>query len=100
MSEKSAPAGWLMEIRDSCAHCHHRFAGIRWPAAPDGDFSHSWVERCSDCARYDDDMSAASAVARRLNTTVAHARTLGGHSKPYLAGRLERAVPLHLQNLE
>lgn len=82
-----------METRSECHLCHHRFVGIRWPTAPDGDFSRSWVERCADCDRYADDMSAAAIVAKRLGVSVARARTLGGHSKPYLVGRLERAIP-------
>jgi hypothetical protein len=81
-----------MEVKFGCHVCHHRFVGIRWPAAPDGDFSRSWVECCADCQRYNDDDAAAEALSKRLGSTVARARTLGGHFKPYLVERLERAA--------
>lgn len=39
--------------------------GTLWPWGTDGDRSRPYVERCDDCAVFDDDEDAADHVARR-----------------------------------
>lgn len=51
---------------DGCA-CWN---GVLWPMGTDGDFSHDWIERCDNCARYEGDDVAALALAGRLGANV------------------------------
>lgn len=49
--------------------CHDTYAGIHWPASPGGlapPDGWSWVERCDDCAVYDDDEHAAIVLILEL----------------------------------
>lgn len=49
---------------EGCWHC--QFAGIRWPASPDGFQDLSYVDRCDSCELYDDDEEAATALAEHF----------------------------------
>lgn len=49
---------------EGCQHC--KFAGIRWPASPDGFTDLSYVDRCDYCELYDSDEDAAKALAEHF----------------------------------
>jgi hypothetical protein len=52
---------------NGCEGCHHcTYAGIRWPASPDGYNDLSYVDRCDTCELYDSDEDAAKALAKHL----------------------------------
>jgi hypothetical protein len=52
---------------NGCEGCHHcLFAGIRWPASPDGMTDLSYVDRCDYCELYDTDEEAAKALAEHF----------------------------------
>jgi hypothetical protein len=46
---------------EGCQHC--LFAGIRWPASPDGSTDRSFVDRCDVCEIYSSDDEAVKALA-------------------------------------
>jgi hypothetical protein len=50
---------------EGCQHCV--YAGIRWPASPDGCEDLSYVDRCDYCEIYDSDEDAAKALAKHLD---------------------------------
>lgn len=50
---------------EGCQHC--TYAGIRWPASPDGFTDLSYVDRCDHCEIYDSDEAAAKALAKHLD---------------------------------
>jgi hypothetical protein len=49
---------------EGCQHCI--YAGIRWPASPDGFTDLSYVDKCDYCDIYPDDDEAAKAIAAKL----------------------------------
>ena len=52
---------------NGCEGCQHStYAGIRWPASPDGYNDLSYVDRCDYCEIYDNDEEAAKALAKHL----------------------------------
>lgn len=55
-------------VCEGCVHC--QFAGVRWPASPDGDTTHSYAEKCDYCGRFEDDYDAAEHVAKALGCNV------------------------------
>jgi hypothetical protein len=50
---------------EGCQHC--TYAGIRWPASPDGFTDLSYVDRCDYCEIYDSDEACAKKLAEHLD---------------------------------
>lgn len=55
-------------VCEGCVHC--QFPGVRWPASPDGDTTHSYVEKCDYCDRFEDDYDAAAHIAEKLGCMI------------------------------
>jgi hypothetical protein len=67
---------------EGCQHC--TYAGIRWPASPDGFSDLSYVDRCDYCEIYDSDEEAAKRLAEHLDVRWGYAYRGGRGADEYI----------------